>query len=126
MIRHMVGIMVIVCCFTLVTAQTEQPRGERHPDAVRMDQLFNQIMQTLPDGAKSRVDSASAAGKPVVGTAVERSEQQRAVQAALHQERLQGLSDELKAQVEHAIYDMEKRKAERKAEFIEQQQGKKR
>lgn len=121
----MVGIMVTLCCFALVTAQTEQPGGERRLDAERMDQLFNQIMQKLPDGVKSRVDSASTAGKPVIGTAVER-EQQRAVQASQHQERMYGLSDELKAQVERAIIDMEKRKAERKAEFIEQQQGKKR
>lgn len=104
-------------------AQQKEDTNRSTENEERIDLLFDQIMKTLPDGERSKVDSAAS-------MQINRREAAR-VQTPQHQERertaratrVDELSPELKAQVERTINSMELRKEERKAQFRESTKG---
>ena len=118
--RNLLIVATVLCigAGTLV-AQDKPDSGTPVNDAKRMDQLFDRIMQTLPEGERSKVDSAAA-----VKIDRKRVSEKASTQSAEHdnitpRERLRELPDELKVQVERVITDMEQRKEDRKAQFRE-------
>ena len=104
-----------------VSAQDIGDSNRQGADGKRLDLLFDQIMRTLPEGARSKVDSAATVKVDRRSTvpATAAPDKLNAGDAAQPRERLNDLPDELKAQVERAISDMEQRKEERKAQFRE-------
>ncbi|MBN1575477.1 MAG: hypothetical protein JW913_02940 [Chitinispirillaceae bacterium] len=111
-------IFLIVFATTSSIAQ-QQDTNPKTADAKRIDLLFDQIMETLPDGMRMKVDSAASmktdrreqASKPLSVTRERESSDQKT--------RMHELPDELKVQVERAIENMELRKEVKKAEFRE-------
>jgi hypothetical protein len=102
-----------------VSAQDRTDSNVPAGDEKRMDLLFDRIMRTLPEGERTKVDSAATV----------KIDRNRISEKPLHgpehgdatppRERLKELPDELKVQVERAITDMEQRKEDRKAQFRE-------
>ena len=95
-------------------------------DEKRLDLLFNEIMETLPDQERSRVDSAATVttrSKQLPQSPSTESHRNGTVPV---QTRLNGLPDELRGQVERAIVDMEQRKEERKIQFRESRKSRER
>ena len=99
------------------TAQDHEA-GQKMSEEKQLDLLFNKIMQTLPDGMRAKVDSAATVKVEHRRVSEEASSKRLSESLPTH-ERLRKLPDELKAQVERAIIDMEQRKEERKAQFLE-------
>ena len=103
-----------------VSAQENGDSNKQVNNEKRLDLLFDQIMQTLPEGARSKVDSAATVKtdrRPIPGVSSAGNMEHN--NAHSPRERLSELPDDLKAQVERAITDMEQRKEERKAQFRE-------
>jgi hypothetical protein len=123
-----VGFCIISLYPVFAQNQSEPPKK---PEEKRLDLLFERIMQTLPDEARVKVDSA-ATQKNSRGPAVEKAKRAAADKKNTDTEkafdkttRLRELPPELKAQVERAMVDMNERNLERKAQFIESRHKKK-
>ncbi|MBN1757176.1 MAG: hypothetical protein JW863_02595 [Chitinispirillaceae bacterium] len=119
--RSTVIIMTVLFLGTgIPSAQDRSDSNVQVNDEKRLDLLFDRIMQTLPEGERTRVDSAATI-KVDRNSVTEKS----SVQTSGHEpvitprERLKELPDELKVQVERAITDMEQRKEDRKTQFRE-------
>ncbi|MBN2035970.1 MAG: hypothetical protein JW768_04440 [Chitinispirillaceae bacterium] len=95
----------------------------------RADAIYNEIMMTLPQEMKAKIDSSKTAmeanqkGAVKVDTAknVQDLQEKAREQKARH---LEELPDELREQVEKALQEMEQRQMERKLEFKEMKRGK--
>jgi hypothetical protein len=93
----------------------------------KADAIYNDIMATLPVEMKARIDS-SKTSSPMNGNAQAMADstmsaKERQVKAAEEKaKRLQGLPDDLRAQVEKTMQEMEKRQMERKLEFKDMKQ----
>ena len=88
-------------------------------DEKQLDFLFDRILQALPEGERTKVDSAATVKidrKNITGPSGYAREHEAVITP---RERLKELPDELKVQVERAISDMEQRKEDRKAQFRE-------
>jgi hypothetical protein len=112
------GVLLVALAVCGVSAQESGDSNKQVSNEKRLDLLFDQIMQTLPEGARSKVDSAATVKtdrRPVSG--VTSAGKMDHITAHSPRERLSELPDDLKAQVERAITDMEQRKEERKAQF---------
>jgi hypothetical protein len=118
--HHFMTISVILGLSAfMANAQQKEDTNRSTTNEQRIDLLFDQIMKTLPDGERMKVDSAAS-------MEISRREPAR-VQTPVLQERdrtarakrVDELSPELKAQVERTINSMELRKEERKAHFRE-------
>ncbi len=118
--RSMVTIVAIVLLGT--TAGGAQDRSDSNgqiDDEKRMDLLFDRIMRTLPEGERSKVDSAATVKIDRNRINDKQSHTSERADIITPRERLKELPDELKVQVERAITDMEQRKEDRKAQFRE-------
>ena len=120
-LRHRIIVLSAVVGLTAFAADAQQKDTNRSiANEQRIDLLFDQIMKTLPDGERMKVDSAAS-------MEVNRRESARTAPSAVSHERgntprttrVNDLPPELKAQVERTINSMETRKEERKAQFRE-------
>lgn len=116
-------LFTVIFIFSVHTLQAQSQDTGAKPDSdARLDVLFDQIMETLPEEKRSRVDSAGN----------RRSEQQpdspetsgMSEEATSTDARLRQLPQELRVQVERVIADIEQRKEERKERFRESQRKK--
>lgn len=116
-------LLLLFLPFQSLQAQSPSAAGTESGSDARLDVLFDQIMETLPEEKRMKVDSAGTtrpdprAGShdPLSGT--------RQIQED-HSERLRELPEELRIQVERVITDIEQRKEERKERFRESQRKK--
>jgi protein-tyrosine-phosphatase len=116
----MVAIVAIVLLGT--TAGGAQDRSDSNGqvnDEKQMDLLFDRIMRTLPEGERSKVDSAATVKIDRNRINDKQSHTSERTDIITPRERLKELPDELKVQVERVITDMEQRKEDRKAQFRE-------
>jgi hypothetical protein len=95
----------------------------------RADAIYNEIMMTLPQEMKAKIDSsktAMEANKKGAGSVDTAKNMQKLQEKAREQKarRLEELPLELREQVEKALQEMEQRQMERKLEFKEMKQGK--
>ena len=124
--REIIFLWVGLCFmfYPQVWAQ-DQPSDPKKKEEKRLDLLFDRIMQTLPNEARSKVDSA-ATMKSLHQRLPEKiktvGEDKKKIEEST---RLRELPPELKEQVERALADMKERSLERKAQFIESRHGKK-
>ena len=121
--RSTIAVMSILLLGSGMVSAQDRDRSDSNAqvnEEKRLDLLFDRIMQTLPEGERTRVDSAATVKvdrNTVNGnTSAQPSEHEKGIAP---RERLKELPDELKVQVERAITDMEKRKEDRKAQFRE-------
>ncbi len=121
-------------CLVFVNTGSAQnpPTNDSNSDARRLDILFDRIMQTLPDEARMKVDSAAT----VKGTRQTAPEKNKVSKDADRNgktdkdppappTRLRELPPELKEQVERAMADMKDHTVERNAQFLESRHRKK-
>lgn len=92
----------------------------------KIDHLFDRIMESLPDAARTEVDSAGSAAERRQSHTSDAANPSgiRKQETVEQQLRRQELPDDLKAQVERAIDDMEQRKEHRKMQFRESRRDK--
>ncbi len=120
-------LFIIASCiasYSPIMAQNQTSNREKSDDR-RLDLLFNRILLTLPEEQQSKVDSATMV----------RNSQQIKMKSTKSDglckepidkaEKLRDLPEPLRAQVEHAMKDMEQRTQDRKAQFLESRPGKK-
>jgi hypothetical protein len=116
--RPLYGFLLLLLCIPVFILGAEPPDTSPRNNEAQLDVLFDQIMESLPDGMKSKVDSAGVVrSQRVHDTPATRENPD--VQEQSTSARLRELPKELKLQVERAIKDMEQRKEERKAQFRE-------
>jgi len=126
-ISFIAAIAIGVLTFSsLLVAEQPEDTNKQSTSEKRLDLLFNKIMQTMPDEARGRVDSASAVVREEPHQAMHQEQRSGTGQEHSAEEgerrlrtRLQELPDDLKAQVERTITEMQQRKEERKAQFRE-------
>lgn len=118
--RSMIVIAALVLFGTVAASAQERndSKGQAN-DEKRMDLLFDRIMKTLPEGERSKVDSAASVKIDRNLVSEKQAHTSERGEIITPRERLKELPDELKVQVERAITDMEQRKEDRKAQFRE-------
>lgn len=115
---------LIVLLFSVYPLQAQSQNNGAKPDSdTRLDVLFDQIMETLPEEKRSRVDSAGTKRAEQQADSPETS-RNRSEESAATATRLRQLPQELRVQVERVIADIEQRKEERKERFRESQRKK--
>ena len=118
--RSMIAIAALVLFGTVAaSAQDHSDSKGQANDEKRMDLLFDRIMKTLPEGERSKVDSAASVKIDRNLVNEKQAHTSERGEIITPRERLKELPDELKVQVERAITDMEQRKEDRKAQFRE-------
>lgn len=105
-------------------AQSPSTTATKPDSDARLDVLFDQIMETLPEEKRSRVDSAGNTRPEQHSHSHEASTESRVKNGMATSARLQQLPQELRVQVERVIADIEQRKEERKERFRESQRKK--
>jgi hypothetical protein len=120
----------------LALAVSATAQGSKTESQAKYDGLFSEILKNMPEADRAKVDSArKAEALPPKAAAAQRAaaEKKAAKQAAKADKAAEKAADKLakaaekaedlppsvKQKVEKAISDIEKRKAERKAEFKE-------
>ena len=98
--------------------------GTKHDSDSRLEVLFDQIMETLPEEKRSRVDSAGNTRPEQRPDLSETVSGNRSGDITPTSARLKQLPQELRVQVERVISDIEQRKEERKERFRESQRKK--
>lgn len=84
--------------------------------------LYSDILKTLPQDGRSKIDSArghSASPQAKPDAAKPAPEERKKEAFEKHKKNLDDLSPEVKARVDKALKDLEKRRKEKKAEFKE-------
>jgi len=118
-------LFLLVLVFSVHTSQAQSQTTGTNPDSdARLDVLFDQIMETLPQEKRSRVDSAGNSRPEQHANSPETSTGNRTRGEVSTSKRLQQLPQELRVQVERVISDIEQRKEERKERFRESQRKK--
>jgi hypothetical protein len=105
-------------------AQSQNTPAAKPDSDARLDVLFDQIMETLPEEKRSRVDSAGSTRPEQRPDSPEASSGNRPEVITPNSARLRQLPQELRVQVERVIADIEQRKEARKERFRESQRKK--
>ncbi|MBD3393493.1 MAG: DUF4414 domain-containing protein [Chitinivibrionales bacterium] len=93
--------------------------AQEHGAAAGTDEIFDEIMQSLPKDAKAQVDSAKQAGATAQSGESVQTREQAAERAMDREQALEELPQELRNQVEKAIGRMESTSKKRQVEFKE-------
>lgn len=117
------GLILIVLSVDSLQAQSRDT-GIKPDNDARLELLFDQIMETLPEEKRSRVDSAGAASRNPRPDTPEAVSGSRDHEPPSTSARLRELPQDLKVQVERVIADIEQRKEQRKERFRESRQKK--
>jgi hypothetical protein len=116
---------LILCMLLCSSVYAQDNSADLSPSKEkRLDMLFDRIIQTLPDNLKIKVDSATT----IKTNRPPSNEKPRSIKDpkknAIETASLNGLPEEVKAQVERAMAQMQERKQERKAQFLESRRKK--
>lgn len=115
---------LLILFFSFTTPRAQSIAGGNDSDNdTRLDVLFDQIMETLPEEKRLKVDSAGNARSVQRPQSPEILSGNRTEDNG-HSARLRELPQELRVQVERVISDIEQRKEERKERFRDSQRKK--
>jgi len=117
---------MITIIMSVVSSNGQTPDEAPVAKERQIDHLFDRIMESLPDAARMKVDSAgsSAERRPAQSSDAAKLSGIRKQESVEQQLRRQELPDDLKAQVERAIDEMELKKEHRKMQFRESRRDK--